>query len=152
MFGQAYINNNYDLEIQELKKKYSILIKKKNFLFRILSAQNISHFDYDKIKNYRSKLHEINQEIKKAESDLERFNAGSYIDYLKRKKEKFQHRLVIQEFKKEKTSLEFNFDDPREMRANFVETLNYSKKKRFPFSEISSQLIDELKEKIKQSD
>jgi hypothetical protein len=151
MFGQATINN-YDSEIQELKEKYTTLIKKKDIVFRILSAQNISQFEYVKIKTYRSKLHEINQEIKKTESDLKRYNAGSYIDYLKRNKKNLNSRLGIQEFKRKKTSLMLNLDDPREMRANFVETLNHSKRKRFPFSEISIQLIDELKEKIKQSD
>lgn len=147
MFGQATINNS-DSEIQELKDKYAILIKKKAFIFRFLSAQNISQFSYEKIKTYRSKLHEINQEIKKTEGELESYNAGSYIDYLKRNKEKQHSRLEFHEFERKKTPLGFNLEDPREMRANFVETLNYSKRKRFPYSDISIQLIDELKEKI----
>ena len=150
--GQTYINNYEITEIQELKNKYNILMKKKDYLFSILSAQNKSQFNYNQIKTYRSKLQEINHDIKRTESELERLNGGSsYIDHMKRKKEKLHSRLDIQEFKSKKTSLAFNFDDPKEMRANFVETLNYSKKKRFPFSEISIQLIDELKEKMQKS-
>jgi phosphoenolpyruvate carboxylase len=153
MMGQTYIEN-YDTEIQELKNKYSVLMKKKDYLFRILSAQNRSQRDYNHIKTYRNKLHEINQEIKKTEKDLERLNGGSYdpyIDHVKRKKEKFHSRLDIQDFEGNKTSLIFDFD-PKEMRANFIETLNLSKKKRFAFSDVSIQLIDELKEKIQKPD
>ncbi|MHA1727923.1 MAG: hypothetical protein ACTSWY_04245 [Promethearchaeota archaeon] len=123
-----------------LKDHCSKLDMKKDYILNILSSQAARfNFNYDKIREYRKKLNEINEELNSLQKALNNAKSKYAIKFLdKIRKEDFSNtNTILLSFtpKKDPMSEEEAYNP-----SNFVEMIDYAKKKELKVSNGSKVL------------